>query len=299
LLQAAKKKLDLVYVSHIDRDHISGVLQMLDDEVDWRVHGYQLENGNPTHPAPSSVRPPKIRRIWHNAFHEQIGRNAGPIGDALAASGALLSAADAETIRNEGAVQSGIAQSIPEAIKVSRRIGAGQLKIPLNAEFGGKLATVEGDSGAVSLGSTKLEVIGPFGTDLTKLRTEWNAWLRTHGDALRTIERRAGEDEESLGTSSLAWPASHFVALGNALGTRSKVTTPNLASLMVAGSRRCAGEGRRVVPGPSRGPGLGGAASLRPAPSRDGYVDRTTGQNAVTPPSPFHVLLQTFVAVRE
>ena len=30
-LRDANKKVDLVYVSHIDRDHISGVLRMLDD----------------------------------------------------------------------------------------------------------------------------------------------------------------------------------------------------------------------------------------------------------------------------
>ena len=29
--------LDLVCVSHIDSDHISGILKMLDQEVDWRV----------------------------------------------------------------------------------------------------------------------------------------------------------------------------------------------------------------------------------------------------------------------
>ena len=29
--------LELVYVSHIDNDHISGVLQLLEDEAEWRV----------------------------------------------------------------------------------------------------------------------------------------------------------------------------------------------------------------------------------------------------------------------
>ena len=55
-MREANKKLDLVYVSHIDRDHISGVLRMLDDEAEWRVHEFQLANGNPGHPAPRSPR---------------------------------------------------------------------------------------------------------------------------------------------------------------------------------------------------------------------------------------------------
>ena len=42
--------LDLVYVSHIDRDHISGVLQLMDDLVAWRVFDYQRESGNQDFP---------------------------------------------------------------------------------------------------------------------------------------------------------------------------------------------------------------------------------------------------------
>ena len=32
--------LDLVCVSHIDQDHISGILKMIEDEVDWRVYDF-------------------------------------------------------------------------------------------------------------------------------------------------------------------------------------------------------------------------------------------------------------------
>jgi len=53
-----KKDIDLVYVSHIDRDHIGGILRMLDDEVLWRVHEHHVKNGNRTHPVPAVPRPP-------------------------------------------------------------------------------------------------------------------------------------------------------------------------------------------------------------------------------------------------
>jgi hypothetical protein len=95
-LRKAKRSIDLVYVSHIDRDHIGGVLRMLDDEVLWRVHELQKQNGNPGHKAPTSPRPPVIKGIWHNAFHDILKKNAGPIEDALAAMApALGSALDA------------------------------------------------------------------------------------------------------------------------------------------------------------------------------------------------------------
>src|SRR4029453_18729934 len=58
-LQVAKKTLDIVYVSHIDQDHIGGVLKMLDDEAEWRVHEFQKKNNNPNSKVPTVPRPPK------------------------------------------------------------------------------------------------------------------------------------------------------------------------------------------------------------------------------------------------
>ena len=40
-LRTKGRELEFVYVSHIDSDHISGVLQLLEDEVEWRVFDYQ------------------------------------------------------------------------------------------------------------------------------------------------------------------------------------------------------------------------------------------------------------------
>src|SRR5215210_1929433 len=59
------EKLDVVYVSHIDQDHISGVLQMMDDEVAWRIHDFQVSSGNTHKKAPDVPRPPKVKDIWH------------------------------------------------------------------------------------------------------------------------------------------------------------------------------------------------------------------------------------------
>ena len=81
----AGQELDLVCVSHIDQDHILGILQMLNDEMDWRVYDYQRSRNNRRARKPSRTRPPKIKEIWHNAFHEQISENTGRIEDMLAA----------------------------------------------------------------------------------------------------------------------------------------------------------------------------------------------------------------------
>ena len=40
------EEIDLVCVSHIDADHIAGILKMLDDLVDWRIYEYRKARGD-------------------------------------------------------------------------------------------------------------------------------------------------------------------------------------------------------------------------------------------------------------
>ena len=51
-----RETLELVYVSHVDQDHISGVLKLMNDEVEWRVHEFQQNNGNAAHKKPKVPR---------------------------------------------------------------------------------------------------------------------------------------------------------------------------------------------------------------------------------------------------
>jgi beta-lactamase superfamily II metal-dependent hydrolase len=228
------KELDVVCVSHIDQDHISGVLQLLDDTVSWRVHDYQVQNGNPKHPAPASSRPPEIGEIWHNSFQEQIGKNTGPIENALVAAATILSGA--ETSRGEDLANAygDLAASVSEAIQLSRRIGPGQLNIPLNPPAGGGLMFVGENPSEVSIGGMSILVIAPFEEDLRNLRTEWNDWLRKNRQALEDIRRKALQDEGQFSAKNeverIIIPA---VAQAEDLGRRTEVTVPNLASLML------------------------------------------------------------------
>ncbi len=238
--------IDLVYVSHIDRDHIGGVLQLLDDVVAWRVHDHHLAAGNATHRAPDVPRLPEVGAIWHNAFHEQLGRNAGPIAGMLAVSAAILGGAEEDEDTIDAATQAGeLTQSIPDAIKVSRRIGAGQLGIPLNAEFGGKLAYLRNSPppGPIAFGGISLRVLGPTAGFLRAMRAEWNAWLGTHEAALEEIARRGREAERDLDTSQFVTRLALTIAQADVLraaleeaqelGDIRAVTPPNLASLML------------------------------------------------------------------
>jgi beta-lactamase superfamily II metal-dependent hydrolase len=231
-LAAQGVSLDLVYVSHIDQDHISGVLRLMDDLVAWRVHDFQVANGNPGHKAPKAPRPPDVKAIWNNAFHDQVGENADKLEDMLAANASVLAGAEDTSIQDVAQRHQDLANSIPEALQLSRRIGAGQLGIPLNAPFGNRLAMVRVDAKAVPVGGVKMFVLAPFEADLDRLRKEWNKWLDDNEDVVQTIRRQAKADENLLGNEVVQLLA-RLTLEAKVLGNRKKVTAPNLASLML------------------------------------------------------------------
>ncbi|MCH7937222.1 MAG: hypothetical protein IH994_09050 [Proteobacteria bacterium] len=246
-LEKQNKAIDLVYVSHIDRDHVYGILQMMEDLVDWRVYDFHQNapGGNRRLPRPKVLRPPEIKGIWHNVFHELAGRNAGPIGDMLASCARTVSGftsaelADlstddldmtktADTFRN-------LTSSIGDAIELSRRVNARQLGIPVNNEFGNKLILLKDDQKPVKLGSMKIHVIGPSKSDINKLRRKWNKWLKSETGArqVRKIRRNHRPDEEILDTGEFGDLLATRRSDASKLGRRARVTLPNLASLML------------------------------------------------------------------
>jgi hypothetical protein len=230
-LRKANKSIDVAYISHIDRDHIGGMLKLLDDEVDWRVHEHQIKNGNAAHTAPLAARPPNVNAIWHNAFHEQLQDNAGAIEDALAAVAPVLSGSELADIRRAGVRQGELATSIREAIHVSRRIGPMQLGIPLNAPSSGKLMMLRAGQQPIALGGMRITILGPTATHLKKLRAEWIDWLKKNTEALAAIRNSARRAEDSLGTNDFDGLLLALTLQAESFGNPASVTTPNLASL--------------------------------------------------------------------
>ncbi len=230
-------KLDIVYVSHIDRDHVFGVLQMMEDLVAWRVYDFHQTalNGNRAWPKPKVTRPPEINGIWHNTFHELVGPNSGPIGDMLAAGvRSLTGHADPEIV--EAAETFGnLASSMADAVQLSRRVGLKQLNIPVNDAFGGKLILLGAGQQSLRFGNSDIQVIGPAKADLVKLRKKWNTWLESEkGErALRRIDRNHRRDEDVLDLANVEDLLALRRSRAGELGRRSKVTLPNLASVML------------------------------------------------------------------
>ena len=259
-----KEDLDVVYVSHIDEDHISGVLRLLDDEVLWIEHEYQLATDNPDHEEPERLRPPKVKNIWHNAFRAQVEKNAGAIEEMLAASAAILSGVDATVLANSSDVERDVARvralaseqaalvtGVRQAVQVSNRISAGQLNIKLNAPAKRKLMMLRKPPAKpkpFKLGGMNIHIIGPTEESLEKLRKFWDDWLRDNTKALKEVKEQAEKDakrfEEFGASGDVLAPkvrqAEGLVSLlplsepdPDELGKPKSVTPPNIASLML------------------------------------------------------------------
>lgn len=235
LRKKKKKDIDLVYISHIDQDHIGGILRMLDDEVRWRVHEHQVKKGNRTHPVPRVPRPPKINAIWHNAFRDQLPKKAEPIAETLAAMAPILSGAALDELREIGRTQGDMASSVDEALRVSRRIGPEQLKIPLNREAKGKLMMRRKGQGAIKLGRFAITVLAPAAKQLDDLRADWSKWLdkASSKKMLTQLREDSRADEKALGAADFNQLFAMMQLQAEAFGDPASITPPNLASLML------------------------------------------------------------------
>lgn len=230
-------KIDLAYVSHIDRDHIGGILRMLDHKVQWKAYRHSASVGG-RRKQPAFPEPPPIDEIWHNAFLEEIGATQQvDLGAALAASANVLAGLDAAGLANAeqreivSATQM-LALSVGDAIEVNWRIGPDQLGIPLNTPAGGKLMTARLNQ-TVALGTLNIRVLAPTAKYLEELRDEWIAWLKKSKDYLAKLRRAHDKDASRLGPGASAGDVSMIVRDIALAAAESDVTPPNLASLVL------------------------------------------------------------------
>lgn len=236
--------LDLVCISHIDRDHIGGILEMLDNEVAWRLFDFrsglsaELRGRKPK--PPKLKRPPKIKAIWHNAFLEEIRRQrvAGAGHGATATDLADIFFRNAVIMAGASDIQSAdrlqfLGQSVGDAIEVSRRIGGSQLNIPLNPEFGGGFVLRGADANPFDIAGLKVKVLGPTASDMNKLRESWNDWLLEKANYLKKLQKKHEREADRLRQMEPADVLNMVRTTALGLAGSQAVTPPNLASIIM------------------------------------------------------------------
>ena len=167
--RSANGKLDIrmLMVSHLDDDHINGVLAFLDDLVEKQDNNEEL--------------PFNIITLWHNSFDDIVGNESQEMLKALSAA--------IKPVSSGGAVSAGVPLSLPgAAIAVSVpqgrdvRNNAKQLALSINDPFGSLVACPVKGKKTVTIGDgLKFTVLGPVKDRIEELQIEWNAVIEKKG----------------------------------------------------------------------------------------------------------------------
>ena len=179
----------LVVVSHVDDDHINGVVAMLEDMMDRRERGDdQLVS---------------VGRLWHNSFDDIVGNDETRPG-----GGASFGAASAEPggDPDEGPLPPGNeldAAKVLASVEQGDRLRelARELGIPVNPEFGGLIQTGLAFDQDEALG-VEIAVAGPLQAELGRLQSDFDAWLRTNPKRKTRQAVLAALDDDSVANLS-------------------------------------------------------------------------------------------------
>jgi hypothetical protein len=167
----------MLMVSHIDDDHINGVLDLMDELADAQ------QNDEP--------QAYSISTIWFNSFDDLVGKNSAAMVSAVSASGpppgrAAGSWVPSIPLKRAGAVVASIGQG-RTLRDLARRLAISK-NSPLN---GGMVVTAKKGKREVSFGELKLTVVGPSAARVEKLQAKWDEYVEKKG--LADKEKAAGE----------------------------------------------------------------------------------------------------------
>lgn len=195
--------LDLVVVSHIDADHISGIIPLLQDVAAWEVHDFQVKEGhNPTFPQPKRPRPPEIHGLWHNSWRAQFDDLAGPISAIAMQISEAIELAPRSDAASTGPARIALTsivdltESISDGIELMSLVDD-QTPVPRNKGFKNKLVRLRKPIQRRHFGSITLTVLGPTEEHLERLRKEWREWL----EDLLGSGRQAGPRGDGQGSA--------------------------------------------------------------------------------------------------
>jgi beta-lactamase superfamily II metal-dependent hydrolase len=194
--EQAPLPLDLVVLTHVDDDHVAGLLKLVEALAEAK---------EARQPAPV-----QIGELWHNSFDDLIGE------DQVAAAIAYLDALPEE----EGGALAGTRQG-RELRDLARK-----LKIAVNEPFGGRLVGRPDDAAVVveREGGLRLTVLGPTRSELRAYQTQWDRDLKAG---------RAGAVAATPDTST--FNLSSVMLLAEVDGRRALLTGDGRADHLLAG----------------------------------------------------------------
>ncbi len=225
-LHAAQKKLDLVCVSHIDDDHITGIVELYRRRAEWVVHRHKLAEGEPTQ-QPNFAEPPEIEHLWHNGFGDTFQAATDATLGQLAFHEQLLSASSALLDTSYGRKFQRITQGAKLAIELQLRFAQSPMGIELNKPSAGQRLSATSPPQPETLNGLTIHLLGPFDSDFERAKHEWDAWVNDNQTKVQELKDRF-QQQSPGSTNALDFLA--FAVAQAGLGNLDDITPPNLAS---------------------------------------------------------------------
>ena len=193
-------RIDLAMVSHIDSDHVAGM-------VDFA--GFLVTEQQDSKPLSYDVR-----TLWHNSFDDVLGDDADEVrAAALQVLEQPVGDASADEVRVAGLA---VVASVAEGREL--RDQARTLGWPVNEPFDGPVSLPAGGPRTITLGDMKLTVICPHQEQLDRLHKAWDEWLEEHPKAV------AGAVPAAVTRDNSPYNLSSIVVLAERDGKRMLLT---------------------------------------------------------------------------
>ena len=173
-------------VSHIDDDHIKGILELTKELVEAQ--------GAP---------PVRIKGVWHNTFDNIIGNNPEKLTAAVTARfGAASLSGDGEEVEGLDPDVAKILSSVSQGFKL--RDDTRALKLRVNPQFKGKLVIAKKKGKQIDMGKgLKFTVIGPINNEVVALQKAHDEFLKKKGEKESEAALSAFADKSVANLSSV------------------------------------------------------------------------------------------------
>lgn len=154
---------DLLMVSHIDDDHIKGILDLTKELIEAKNAKQPLAL--------------KIKGVWHNTFDDIIGNNPKELTAAVTAQfGTASLSGDGEEVEGLDPDAAKVLASVSQGFRL--RDDTRALKLRINPEFGGKLVIAKAKGKKIDMGKKlKFTVVGPMNNEVVELQKQHDAFL--------------------------------------------------------------------------------------------------------------------------
>lgn len=193
-------RIDLAMVSHIDSDHVAGMVDfagaLVTEQQDSRPLSYD------------------VRTLWHNSFDDVLGNDAEEVRTAaLDVLARPVGDAAADEIRAAGLA---VVASVAEGREL--RDQARTLGWDVNEPFDGPVMLAQDGPRTITIGNLKLTVVCPHQAQLDKLHAAWDEWLEEHPRAV------AGAVPAAVSRDASPYNLSSIVVLAECDGRRMLLT---------------------------------------------------------------------------